>query len=199
MAGDEESVAASKNQKQDQSIDHGSPYYLHPSDYPRQMQVNDLWNGNNCLDWFQEIERTSWVAHHYHGERDKGSVRYAATAEEIWIDLRERFRKESAPRAYELKQLLGVTKQDGTLVSAYYTRLRVIWDEIRSVFSMPKCSCGGCKCGISKSIGELRDKEKLYELLLGLDSDYSTIRTQILSMKLVPSLREAFRFVSEDE
>ncbi|XP_076940365.1 uncharacterized protein LOC143609513 [Bidens hawaiensis] len=54
MAGGD--AAASKNQKQDQGLDHGSPYYLHPSDTPRQIQVNDLLNDNNYLDWFQEME-----------------------------------------------------------------------------------------------------------------------------------------------
>ncbi|XP_076940366.1 uncharacterized protein LOC143609514 [Bidens hawaiensis] len=90
-------------------------------------------------------------------------------------------------------------RQDGASVSAYYTRLKVIWDEIGSVFSMPKCSCDGCTCGISKAISDLRDKEKLYEFLLGLDSDYSTIRTQILAMKPVLSLGESYRLVSEDK
>ncbi|KAM0049230.1 putative retrotransposon Copia-like protein [Helianthus debilis subsp. tardiflorus] len=39
------------------------------------------------------------------------SVKYANTAEEIWNDLQERFGKGSAPRAYELKQLLSSTRQ----------------------------------------------------------------------------------------
>ncbi|XP_076945441.1 uncharacterized protein LOC143616514 [Bidens hawaiensis] len=126
-------------------------------------------------------------------------VKYAATGEEMWNDLLERFGKESAPRVYELKQLLSLTKQDGTSVSAYYTRLRAIRDEIRSVFPTPRCSCGGCKCGITKTVCDLRDKERLYEFLLGLDNYYSTIRTQLLVMKPTPTLGEAYRLVSEDE
>ncbi|KAI3678255.1 hypothetical protein L6452_37540 [Arctium lappa] len=127
------------------------------------------------------------------------SVKYANTAEEIWKDLRERFGKESAPRAYELKQLLSTTRHDGASISAYYTKLRGIWDEIGSVFSIPKCSCAGCGCGISKKLGELKDKERLYEFLLGLDSDFSTIKTQILAMKPIPTLDEAYHLVAEDE
>ncbi|GKF42635.1 retrovirus-related pol polyprotein from transposon TNT 1-94 [Tanacetum coccineum] len=34
----------------------------------------------------------------------RGSVKYATSASEIWKDLQEWFRKESASRAYELKQ-----------------------------------------------------------------------------------------------
>ncbi|XP_022019243.1 uncharacterized protein LOC110919278 [Helianthus annuus] len=127
------------------------------------------------------------------------SVKYANSVKEIWKDLQERFGKESAPRAYELKQLLMTTKQDSSFVLAYYTKVRTLWDEINAVFSIPKCSCTGCTCGLSKKMTNSKDKEKLYEFLLGLDNEYSTIRTQILAMKPIPSLGEAYHLVSEDE
>ncbi|XP_076937398.1 uncharacterized protein LOC143605007 [Bidens hawaiensis] len=53
MAGDNTS---SQNTKPNDTIDHSSPYYLHPSDYPRQVYVNEILNDNNYLDWFQEME-----------------------------------------------------------------------------------------------------------------------------------------------
>nr|GEZ67102.1 putative Gag-pre-integrase domain, Gag-polypeptide of LTR copia-type [Tanacetum cinerariifolium] len=52
------------------------------------------------------------------------SVKYANTSSEIWSDLKERFGKESAPRAYELKKKITATRQEGSSVSTYYTRLR---------------------------------------------------------------------------
>lgn len=36
-------------------IDHSSLYYLHPSDYPKQLHVNDILTDNNYLDWSQEM------------------------------------------------------------------------------------------------------------------------------------------------
>ncbi|XP_076960326.1 uncharacterized protein LOC143636678 [Bidens hawaiensis] len=60
----------------------------------------------------------------------RNNVKYANTASEIWVDLKERFGKESAPRAYELKQNLTATRQNGASVSVYLTKLRNIWDEI---------------------------------------------------------------------
>ena len=39
----------------------------------------------------------------------RNSVKYAKTATEIWQDLKERFGKESAPKAYELKQAMNNT------------------------------------------------------------------------------------------
>ncbi|KAJ8764921.1 hypothetical protein K2173_010386 [Erythroxylum novogranatense] len=127
------------------------------------------------------------------------SVKYVNTSEEVWKDLKDRFGKESAPRAYELKQLLSSTRQDGASVSAYYTKLRALWDEMGSVISIPKCTCNGCTCSQGKRLMELRDKERLYEFLLGLDKEYSTIRTQILAMKPTPTLGEAYHLDAEDE
>ncbi|KAM0024788.1 putative RNA-directed DNA polymerase [Helianthus debilis subsp. tardiflorus] len=129
----------------------------------------------------------------------RASVKYANTATEIWNDLIERFGKESAPRAYELKQTLNITKQDGASVSAYYTKLRRIWDEINMVLPTPSCGCDGCKCGIGKKLVELKEKERLYEFLLGLDITFAVIRTQILAMKPTPSLSNAYHMVAEDE
>nr|GEV71830.1 putative Gag-pre-integrase domain, Gag-polypeptide of LTR copia-type [Tanacetum cinerariifolium] len=118
------------------------------------------------------------------------SVKYANTSAEIWSDLRERFGKESAPRAYELKQAISNTRQDGLTVSTYYTKLRGLWDGIQSVLPTPRCSCNKCECGLGKKLSELKEKERLYEFLIGLDCEFSIVRTQILAMNPTPSLRK---------
>lgn len=51
------------------------------------------------------------------------SVKYANTASKIWSGLLERFGKESAPRAYELKKTLTTNHHNGASVSAYYTKV----------------------------------------------------------------------------
>ena len=91
----------------------------------------------------------------------RNSVKYAKTAAEIWKDLKERFGKESAPKAYELKQSLATTRQDGMTVSAYYTRLRVLWDEMESILPTPRCTCDGCECGLGKKLTELKGNKEL--------------------------------------
>lgn len=112
-------------------VDHNSPYYLHPSDYPRQMQVNDALSDKNYADWVQEMENFLFAKNKIgfvDGSIEKpdksskdymawmrvdamikgllttamekeiqSSVKYASTTSEMWLDLRERFGKESAP------------------------------------------------------------------------------------------------------
>lgn len=103
------------------------------------------------------------------------------------------------PRAYELKQNLSMTQQNGATVSVYYTKLQSLWDEIGSVLPVPRCSCSGCTCGISKKISDLRDKERLYEFLIGVDNHFFVIRTQILATNPIPKLGNAYHLVAEDE
>nr|GEV91432.1 retrovirus-related Pol polyprotein from transposon TNT 1-94 [Tanacetum cinerariifolium] len=131
------------------------------------------------------------------GIRD--SVKYANTSSKIWSDLKERFGKESAPKAYELKKKIIATRQEGSSVSTYYTRLRSLWDESQSNFSFPCCSCNKCTYELGKKITAHLEKKKLYEFLMGLDSDFNVIRTQILATKPVSTLGTAYHMVAEDE
>ncbi|XP_021980369.1 uncharacterized protein LOC110876507 [Helianthus annuus] len=235
MANDDENTKKSSGngKTDDKIINPSSPYYIHPSDLPRQVQVNELLNDNNYNDWIQEMtnflfsknkinfvdgsvpkpEKTGdmympwmrcdamikgWLTTAMEKEI-RGSVKYANTAAEIWKDLQERFEKESASRAYELKQSLTITRQEGSSVSAYYTKLQGLWDEIHTVLPTPRCTCSNCSCEIGKRLSELKEKECLYEFLMGLDAEFSTIRTQRFSMKQNPKLGEAYRMASEDE
>ncbi|KAI3759425.1 hypothetical protein L6452_07232 [Arctium lappa] len=230
MAGDDGNKT---NKDDDIRVDTNSPYYLHASDYPRQMHVNDVLTDGNYGDWAQEMKnflfaknKMGFVDGTIKTPREnspeymtwmrcdamikgwlttamektiRSSVKYANTAAEIWADLEERFGKESAPRAYELKKTLTMTQQDGNSVSAYYTKMRGLWDEIQSVSPIPRCSCGKCTCDLGKRLNEAKEKERLYEFLMGLDGVFSTIRTQILVSKPTPTLGTAYHLVSEDE
>lgn len=53
----------------------------------------------------------------------RNNVKYATTASQIWTDLLEQFGKESSHRAYELRQRIAATRQDGASVSTYFTNL----------------------------------------------------------------------------
>ncbi|CAH9084424.1 unnamed protein product [Cuscuta epithymum] len=133
-------------------------------------------------------------------EKDiRNSVKYAESAKEIWDDLKERFGKENAPRTYELKRELTLIRQEKATVPAYYTRLRGLWDEIQSVSPTPKCSCGLCICEIGKRLQKAREREQLYEFLMGLDEAFNTVRSQILTTKPAPTLGAAYHMVAEDE
>nr|GEU49499.1 hypothetical protein [Tanacetum cinerariifolium] len=113
-------------------IDFSSPYYLHPSDSPKQPSVNEKpeTSSSEYKSWMRcDAMIKGWLTTTMKkGTRD--SVKYANTSLEIWSDLKERFGKESAPRAYELKKKITATRQEGSSVLTYYTRLRASYEEL---------------------------------------------------------------------
>ncbi|XP_071742397.1 uncharacterized protein [Rutidosis leptorrhynchoides] len=109
----------------------------------------------------------------------RSSVKYGTTARDIWVDLDERFNKDNAPRVYELRRKITTIHQDNMSLSAYYTKMRGIWDEIQSVSPLPTY--------------------RLYDFLMGLNEEFNVVRTQILSSDPIPSVGASFHIVSQDE
>ncbi|CAN1308197.1 hypothetical protein LINPERPRIM_LOCUS27299 [Linum perenne] len=129
----------------------------------------------------------------------RSSVRYATTAAQIWSDLKERFGKKSAPRAYEIRRSLSLLQQNNLGVSAYYTKLRSLWDELRAVAPPPRCTCNQCICDARKEFQNSSDMEQLYCFLMGLNDVFSTITSHVLSLDPPPTLVQAFHLVLADE
>nr|GLL33741.1 uncharacterized protein LOC109163537 [Ipomoea trifida] len=133
-------------------------------------------------------------------DRDmRNSIRYANTARDIWVDLEERFGKGSAPRAFEIRRAVVLLRQEKASISSYYTKLKSLWDEMMAISPLPKCVCSGCTCNISKQMADMKEKEQLYDFLMGLDEEFTAVKSQILCSKPMSSLGRAYHMVSKDE
>ena len=110
---------------------------------------------------------------------------YYSTAHEVWEDLSERFSQSNAPRIFEIQRDIAYLKQEQLFVSSYYTRLKDLWDELASYDNAVH--------------GAQQDQKKLMQFLMGLNESYSAIRGQILLMNPLPSIRQAYSSVSQEE
>ncbi|KAK0601793.1 hypothetical protein LWI29_027437 [Acer saccharum] len=113
------------------------------------------------------------------------SVIYYSTAHEVWEDLRERFSQSNAPRVFEIQRDIAYLRQEQLSVSVYYTRLKGLWDELASYNDAV--------------LGAQQDQQKLMQFLMGLNDSYSAVRGQILLMNPLPSVRQAYSSVSQEE
>jgi len=113
------------------------------------------------------------------------SVIYYSTAHEVWEDLRERFSQSNAPRIFEIQRDIACLRQEQLSVSAYYTKLKGLWDELASYNDTTH--------------GQQQDQQKLMQFLMGLNDSYSAVREQILLMNPLPSVRQAYSSISQEE
>lgn len=64
---------------------------------------------------------------------------------------------------------------------------------------MQKFSCIDGSRDISEDMTKMREKEQLYDFLMGLDESFHYEITQILAMKPSPTLGEAYHIIVEEE
>ena len=89
--------------------------------------------------------------------------------------------------------------QDNLSVSSYYTKFKVIWDELVNYKPIPSCSCGICTCGSMTARVEYQEEECTMNFLMGLNESFATVRGQILLMKPLPSLNQVFSLITQEE
>ena len=75
----------------------------------------------------------------YGGDRRRGW--WLDNAVDIWRDMKSRYSQGDLLRISELQQEVASVKQGDVSVTKYYTKLRVIWDELESYRPNPICSC----------------------------------------------------------
>ncbi|KAL2237745.1 UNVERIFIED_CONTAM: hypothetical protein Sindi_0966200 [Sesamum indicum] len=59
----------------------------------------------------------------------------------------------------------------------------------------PKCTCGGCTCGVNKGISERNENTQLMQFLMGLHESFNNERSQILMQDPLPDLEPAFSMI----
>lgn len=91
---------------------------------------------------------------------------------------------------FRLRELLN-TNQGQEIVSVYFTKLKVLWEELSNYNA--HCTCGKCIYGGAK------DVEHTMSFLMGLNDSYSHIRGQILLMDQIPPVNKIFSLVIQEE
>ncbi|CAL1394747.1 unnamed protein product [Linum trigynum] len=90
-------------------------------------------------------------------------------------------------------------RQDRSSVSTFYAKLKRLWDDWLMLDPSAKCTCGNCSCNVEQRTRESHEAMRLLDFLVGLDENYSIVRTHLLSLKPPPSLGEAYHAVANDE
>ncbi|XP_043700093.1 uncharacterized protein LOC122650775 [Telopea speciosissima] len=91
------------------------------------------------------------------------SVIYVETASSVWKDLEEHFSRTNAPRVFHLKRSIATIQHGMDSLVDYFTRLKVLWDELASHAPTVTCICGAPIAPQSTA-----QEERVYQFLMGL-------------------------------
>ena len=122
------------------------------------------------------------------------SVIYLDTTFEVWQDLKERFSQSNGPRVYQLQKAIASLNQEQSSVSAFYTKLKGLWDELMNFRPIAACNCGALK-----TLLDYQHNKYVMKFLVGLNDLYTSVRGQILLMEPLPTINKVFALVSQEE
>ncbi|KAL5540363.1 hypothetical protein UlMin_043038 [Ulmus minor] len=171
--------------------DSSSPYFLHNGDHPGLTLVSNPLNGANYHTWRRAM-LMALTAKNKVGFVDGTISRPMST--DLIFDLSDRFSQGNRPRIFQIKKQLSALNQGSLDVNSYFTKLQVVWDELREFQPVPVCHCGGLRI-----CTDYQHREYVLQFLMGLNDSYAQIRGQILMMDPVPIINKVFSLVLQEE
>jgi len=69
------------------------------------------------------------------------SIVFMENACDVWSDLKERFSQGDFVRISELMQEIYPLQQESKTVTAFYSELKILWEELEIYMHVPNCVC----------------------------------------------------------
>ena len=135
----------------------------------------------------------SWMINSMHVDVSS-SIMYCETAREMWIELQNQFSQGNGPKIYNLQKQISHLCQNQMSVSEYYTKFKRLRDQLLNFEPLPECSCGAMKL-----LSTSHNKAYVMRFLMGLNENYETLRSQILTYDPFPSMSKVYSLVLQEE
>ncbi|XP_074352650.1 uncharacterized protein LOC141691793 [Apium graveolens] len=94
------------------------------------------------------------------------SMLYFKSAREIWENLAENNVQASETLMYGLQQSLYEIRQGHDSISTYYTKIKMLYDQLDVVDPIKSCNCTQCTCQISQKLIKSQEDRRLIEFLM---------------------------------
>lgn len=106
------------------------------------------------------------------------SVIYYTSAHHMWNELEQHYGVSNGAQLFDLHKELNVIYQGNQNIDSYFTKIKMLWDDIESLCLIPICTCG-CACDIDKKLTQFQQDQRVIQFLMGLNDSYATTRGSI--------------------
>ncbi|XP_076918119.1 uncharacterized protein LOC143578413 [Bidens hawaiensis] len=135
----------------------------------------------------------TWILNSVSEELYLGQV-YSKFASKVWKQLKEAYDKVDRSFVFTIYQKINMVSQNYMHVFEYYHKLNTMWKQLDQILQLPACTCNA-----SKKFNDFNLMIKLMQFLMGLDSSYQSVRTNLLTREELPTVKEAFSIISREE
>jgi len=135
----------------------------------------------------------SWLVHSV-SVHIRQSIIWMDKALDVWNDLKARFSQGDLSRISDLQMEASSLNPGDLSVTDYFTKLRIIWDELDNFRPDPIYSCNEPSVIIQR-----KREDQAMQFLRGLNDQYNNIKAHILLMEPVPAITKFFSLVIQQE
>jgi len=141
----------------------------------------------------------SWLTH-FVSPSIKQSILWMDKSEDIWRDLKSRFFQGNLLHISELQSEASSLKQGNASMIEYFTKMRVLWDELDSFRPYLICNCSAkCSCDLAGISHQRKTEDHAMQFFRGLNEQYSNVTSHVLMMDPIPSISKIFSYVVQQE
>jgi len=99
-------------------------------------------------------------------------------------------------RISDLQLEVASLSQSDLSATDYFTKLRIIWDELENFCPIHICTCSiKCFCSVEIFINQRKCEERAMQFLRGLNDQYNNIRSHDLLMNPIPPILKKFSLI----
>ncbi|XP_065850560.1 uncharacterized protein [Euphorbia lathyris] len=120
-------------------------------------------------------------------------------AKALWDNLKENFCQSDIFRIADLQAEIFAITQGDRSVTDFFASLQILWDEFLELKPLPTCVCEGCVCNVANAIKQNQESSHVISFLKGLNSSFSTIKSQIMVVDPLSPLNKVFSLVLQHE
>ncbi|KAL2243673.1 UNVERIFIED_CONTAM: Retrovirus-related Pol polyprotein from transposon RE2 [Sesamum indicum] len=176
--------------------------YLHPSDNSSFVLPSTPLIGSNYLTWSRPVYvalgckmKLAFIDGSFPKPPAVEAFMYVSSSRELWLEIQTRYGRSSAPMIYQIHREISSISQGDMTLTSYLTKIRKLWNELFCLSPSPKCTCGGCNCGINKAIGEMYSSMQLMQFLMGLHENFDKEKSKLLMLDPLPDPEKVFSMV----
>ncbi|XP_074327756.1 uncharacterized protein LOC141665669 [Apium graveolens] len=178
-----------------------NPLHLQSSDSPGMKLVSEAFDGTDFSNWKRSMT-IALSARNKLGFVDGTIPRPVTTSPSFksWSRCNdmERYGVSSGAQLFGLHKELAEVNQGNSNIADYFTKMKMLWDDIDALCLIPVCSCG-CSCGASQKLSKFQQDQRIIQFLMGLNETYNVIKGSILMRSPLPSIGQVYSLLLQEE
>ncbi|XP_062089640.1 uncharacterized protein LOC133796178 [Humulus lupulus] len=171
--------------------DANNPYFMGTRDNPGLILASPPLTDTNFQQWARDFKL---FVDAKNKNENKSSINYLDSAAAMWTELNKRFNQGNGPCIFDIQTSLISLHQGDDSISAYFSKLNEIWDEINGVRPRTPCTCD-----VSNDSLELQNLEQVLRFLTGLNESYHAVHSQVLLIDSLLFISKVFSTIMQEE